>query len=70
MNAITKKELKAYFLSPIGYVFMGVMLLLFGFFYTQVLASPVVGLYPRRLQLRVRLGHDDPAAAYHHAHVQ
>ena len=39
MTAITKKELKAYFLSPIGYVFMGVMLLLFGFFYTQVLSS-------------------------------
>lgn len=39
MNAIAKKEFKAYFLSPIGYVFMGVMLLLFGFFYTQVLAS-------------------------------
>mgnify|MGYP000905323321 FL=1 len=37
MKAIAKKELKAYFLSPIGYVFTGVMLLLFGFFYTQVL---------------------------------
>ena len=39
MSAITKKELKGYFLSPIGYVFLGVMLLMFGFFYTQVLAG-------------------------------
>jgi ABC-2 type transport system permease protein len=39
LSAITKKELKSYFLSPIGYVFMGVMLLLFGFFYSQVLAA-------------------------------
>ena len=39
MSAITKKELKSYFLSPVGYVFMGVMLLLFGFFYAQVLAG-------------------------------
>lgn len=39
MKAIAKKELRGYFLSPIGYVFSGVLLLLFGFFYTQVLSS-------------------------------
>ena len=33
MSAIAKKEFRVYFLSPIGYVFCGVMLLLFGFFY-------------------------------------
>lgn len=33
MSAIAKKEFRGYFLSPIGYVFCGVMLLLFGFFY-------------------------------------
>ena len=38
MTAIMKKELKSYFVSPIGYVFMGVMLLLFGIFYVQVLS--------------------------------
>ncbi|HEX3017536.1 MAG TPA: ABC transporter permease subunit [Caproicibacter sp.] len=38
MKAIAKKELRGYFFSPIGYVFTGVMLLLFGFFYTQVLS--------------------------------
>ena len=37
MRAIAKKELRSYFLSPIGYVFVGVMLLLFGFYYYQVL---------------------------------
>lgn len=39
MNAIIKKELKGYFYSPIGYVFLGVMLLLFGLYYTQVLMT-------------------------------
>lgn len=38
MNAIAKKEFRGYFLSPIGYVFSGVMLLLFGFFYMEALA--------------------------------
>lgn len=37
MKAIAKKELRSYFLSPIGYVFVGVILLLFGFYYYQVL---------------------------------
>ena len=46
MTAIMKKELKAYFLSPIGYVFLGVMLLLFGFFYVQVLTSQSSGYIP------------------------
>ena len=39
MNAIAKKEFRGYFLSPIGYVFCGVMLLIFGFYYMQVLSS-------------------------------
>ena len=33
MLAIFKRELKAYFLTPIGYLFMGLFLLLTGFFY-------------------------------------
>ncbi|MVB10905.1 ABC-2 family transporter protein [Caprobacter fermentans] len=37
MNAIAKKELKSYFLSPIGYVFVGVVLLLFGYYFYQVI---------------------------------
>ena len=37
MGAIIKKELKNYFLSPIGYVFIGLFLLMFSiFFYTDV----------------------------------
>jgi len=34
MLAIFKRELKAYFLTPIGYLFMGLFLLLTGVFYT------------------------------------
>jgi ABC-2 type transport system permease protein len=37
MKAIAKKELRSYFLSPIGYVFVGVILLLFGFYFFQVM---------------------------------
>lgn len=33
MTAIWKREIKAYFLSPIGYIFMGFFLLLSGFFF-------------------------------------
>lgn len=37
MGAIIKKELKNYFLSPIGYVFIGLFLVMFSiFFYTDV----------------------------------
>jgi ABC-2 type transport system permease protein len=39
MIAIAKKELKGYFLAPIGYVFMGVTLLFFGLYYQQVLGA-------------------------------
>jgi ABC-2 type transport system permease protein len=34
MLAVFKRELKAYFLTPIGYLFMGLFLLLTGVFYT------------------------------------
>ncbi|MCL2472242.1 MAG: ABC transporter permease [Treponema sp.] len=34
MFAVFKRELKAYFLTPIGYLFMGLFLLLTGVFYT------------------------------------
>ncbi len=37
MIAITKRELKSYFFSPIGYVCVGVLLALYGFYYSQVL---------------------------------
>jgi ABC-2 type transport system permease protein len=35
MFAIFKRELKAYFLTPVGYLFMGLFLLLTGYFFTQ-----------------------------------
>ncbi len=45
MKAIVKKELKSYFLSPIGYVVMGIFLLCFSvFFYLTALASGSVDL--------------------------
>ena len=39
MKAICKKELRGYYLSPIGYVFTGVLLFFFGLYYYQVLLS-------------------------------
>lgn len=36
MTAIWKRELRSYFYSPIAYVFMGVVLFLFGMYYWQV----------------------------------
>ena len=37
MWAVIKKELKSYFFSPIGYIFIGLFLLMFSiFFYTDV----------------------------------
>ena len=40
MLAVIKKELKSYLLSPIGYVFMGLFLLIFSiFFYVTLFAS-------------------------------
>ena len=45
MNAIIKKELKSYFLSPIGYVVMGIFLLCFSvFFYLTTFSSGSVDL--------------------------
>ena len=37
MKAIAKKEFKSYFFSPIGYVFVGVVLFLFGIYFYQVI---------------------------------
>lgn len=43
MFAIIKKEFKSYFLSPIGYVFIGLFLLMFSiFFYTDVFQSSYI----------------------------
>ena len=45
MKAIIKKELKSYFLSPIGYVVIGIFLLCFSvFFYLTAIASGSVDL--------------------------
>ncbi len=45
MKAILKKELKSYFLSPIGYVVIGIFLLCFSvFFYLTVITSGSVDL--------------------------
>jgi ABC-2 type transport system permease protein len=46
MIAIAKKELRGYFFAPIGYVFLGIMLLIFGFFYEQVLGMQSSGYIP------------------------
>lgn len=37
MRAIAKRELKSYFASPIGYVCVGVLLMLYGYYFYQVL---------------------------------
>ncbi|HHV32178.1 ABC transporter permease [Caproiciproducens sp. LBM24188] len=37
MKAILKRELKAYFYSPIGYVCVGVLVLLYGYYFYQVM---------------------------------
>lgn len=39
MTAIWKRELKSYYYSPIAYVFMGVILFLFGIYFWQVVMS-------------------------------
>lgn len=45
MWAVTKKELKSYFLSPIGYVVIGIFLLCFSvFFYLTVFSSYTIDL--------------------------
>ena len=36
MIAVIKKELKNYFFSPIGYVFIGLFLLMFSIFFIQM----------------------------------
>ena len=42
MLAVIKKEFKSYFLSPIGYVFIGLFLVMFSiFFYSEVIATGV-----------------------------
>lgn len=46
MRAIAKKELKSYFLSPIGYVVIGAILFLFGYWYWQVLMIQMSSYIP------------------------
>ena len=42
MLAVIKKEFKSYFLSPVGYVFIGLFLIMFSiFFYTEVVATGI-----------------------------
>ena len=42
MLAVIKKEFKSYFLSPVGYVFIGLFLVMFSiFFYTEVVATGI-----------------------------
>ena len=43
MLAVFKKELKSYLLSPIGYVFIGLFLIMFStFFFTTIFKSQVI----------------------------
>lgn len=43
MIAIIKKELKSYLLSPIGYIFIGLFLLIFSvFFMVSIFTSRVI----------------------------
>ncbi len=43
MLAVFKKELKSYLLSPIGYVFVGLFLIMFStFFFTTIFKSQVI----------------------------
>ena len=45
MFAVLKKEFKSYFLSPVGYVVIGVFLFVFGvFFYLTTISSSSVDL--------------------------
>lgn len=39
MRAIFKREMRAYFASPVGYVVVAALLALYGFFYYQVMAD-------------------------------
>ena len=43
MLAIIKKELKSYLLSPVGYIFIGLFLLIFSiFFYISIFQSRII----------------------------
>lgn len=44
MTAIFKRELKSYFLSPIGYVCVGAILFLYGMFYYMVMQNGISSL--------------------------
>lgn len=37
MSAVTRRELKSYFYSPVGYVCVGVLMLLYGYYFYQVM---------------------------------
>ena len=39
MKAIFKREVRSYFSSPVGYVFVAVLAALYGFYYFQAMLS-------------------------------
>lgn len=47
MRAIAKKELRSYFLSPIGYVVVGAILFLFGYYFWQVMRMQMSSFIPQ-----------------------
>ena len=53
MLAIAKREFKAFFSSPIGYVCVAVILALYGFFYYQALKDSITSSYENVLQTKI-----------------
>lgn len=61
MRAIFKREMRAYFASPVGYVVVAALLALYGFFYYQVMAIGSQLVHHAGVQHHVYVQHDDYA---------